>query len=216
MVDLTYLWVLYLTVYGIGPLISGIIGVIATITVIVVGYRFLRAYIISTDTRLLVLSIAFIFLGISILIASLISLTMPFRDLTHIDYSWGGHGKIHRGYGYGYGYSVPLITHLILLFTSYILLSGIYSVEKLSRPVMLVFAFYLDVALMVVAFMLVILAFKSKAKPVTIIGYLLLTLSHVLAVVLGLSSLSLCYVDVYWIPLIVRSLGALVIGLSLR
>jgi len=192
------------------------VGIVATVTVIVVGYRFLRAYIISTDTKLLVLSIAFIFLGFSLLIASLLLLTMPFRDLMHVDYSWGRHGRIHKGYWYGYGYSVPLITHLILLLISYILLSGVYGVERVSKPLMLIFAFYLDVALMGAAFILVVLAFKSKAKPITVIGYLLLTLSHVLAVVLGISSLSLCYVDAYWIPLIVRSLGALIIGLSLR
>jgi len=205
-----------LTIYGIGPLVSSIVGIVATVTVIVVGYRFLRAYIISTDTKLLVLSIAFIFLGFSLLIASLLLLTMPFRDLMHVDYSWGRHGRIHKGYWYGYGYSVPLITHLILLLISYILLSGVYGVERVSKPLMLIFAFYLDVALMGAAFILVVLAFKSKAKPITVIGYLLLTLSHVLAVVLGISSLSLCYVDAYWIPLIVRSLGALIIGLSLR
>ena len=205
-----------MTIYGIGPLVSSIVGIVATVTVIVVGYRFLRAYIISTDTKLLVLSIAFIFLGFSLLIASLLLLTMPFRDLMHVDYSWGRHGRIHKGYWYGYGYSVPLITHLILLLISYILLSGVYGVERVSKPLMLIFAFYLDVALMGAAFILVVLAFKSKAKPITVIGYLLLTLSHVLAVVLGISSLSLCYVDAYWIPLIVRSLGALIIGLSLR
>jgi len=205
-----------LTVYSIGPLVSSIVGIVATITIVVVGYRFLRAYIISTDTKLLVLSIAFIFLGISLLIASLLLLTMPFRDLTHIDYSLEKHERIQKGYWYGYGYLVPLITHLILLLISYILLSGIYGVERVSKPLMFVFAFYLDVALMVTAFMLVVLAFKSKAKLVTVTGYLLLTLSHVLAVVLGISSLSLCYIDAYWIPLIVRSLGALIIGLSLR
>ena len=205
-----------MTIYGIGPLVSSIVGIVATVTVIVVGYRFLRAYIISTDTKLLVLSIAFIFLGFSLLIASLLLLTMPFRDLMHVDYSWGRHGRIHKGYWYGYGCSVPLITHLILLLISYILLSGVYGVERVSKPLMLIFAFYLDVALMGAAFILVVLAFKSKAKPITVIGYLLLTLSHVLAVVLGISSLSLCYVDAYWIPLIVRSLGALIIGLSLR